>query len=209
MPADRSPSVLITGIHSAAGFVISHRFRSEGWFVVGCDQGTTTGRNARVHLTADLTVEEECRRAVAKAADLGNGLDCVVNIAEIRMDGPVDEVGSGAWDVMMDVNAKSMFLLAAAALPHLQEMHGTIVSVAPAPRTDAVGEQAVYEASRAALLALVGSLSTELAPRHVHVHLVESVEDGRELSAKEVADRVWAVAGADEEGHIRSFAHAH
>ena len=66
MPADRAPSVLITGIHSELGFAISHRFRREGWFVIGCDHGTTTGRNARVHVSADLTHEEDCRRAAAR-----------------------------------------------------------------------------------------------------------------------------------------------
>ena len=66
MPADRAPSVLITGIHSDLGFAVSHQFRREGWFVIGCDHGTTTGRNARVHISADLTQESDCARAAAR-----------------------------------------------------------------------------------------------------------------------------------------------
>ncbi len=76
MPADRAPSVLITGIHSELGFAVSHRFRREGWFVIGCDHGTTTGRNARVHISADLTEEADCARAARRASLLGNGIDC-------------------------------------------------------------------------------------------------------------------------------------
>ena len=209
MPADRAPSVLIAGIHSSYGFAISHVFRREGWFVVGCDQGSTTGRNARVHITADLTQEDDCRRAAARAAELGNGLDCIVNCAEIRVDGAVGELGSGAWDVMMDVNAKSVFLLASASTPYLEQMHGTIVAVAPGPEGAGAAEHAVFDASRAAVIGLLTSLATELAPRGVHVVVVKPEDDGHPLTPDEVADRVWAVAGVDDDGHLRSFAHAH
>ena len=146
MPADRAPSVLITGIHSDHGFAISHRFRKEGWFVIGCDQGTTTGRNARAHISGDLTNEADCRRVAARAAKLGNGIDCIVNCADVHMDGPVEEFGSSAWDVMMDVNVKSVFLLSTACMPYLEELHGAIVAVAPCLDTTAGAEHAVHDA---------------------------------------------------------------
>jgi len=209
MPADRAPSILITGIHSESGLTISHRFRNGGWFVIGCDQGVMTGRNARVHVTADLTNEADCRRAVKQAASLGNGLDCIVNNADIRLDGPVDEIDTRAWDVMMDVNAKSMFMLATAGMPFLAQEHGTIVAVAPSPSDDDRVEHAVFDASRAAVIALMGSLATELAPRGVGVHVVMPDDDARVLTAEEIAGRVWDVASVDEHGHERSFAHSH
>ena len=209
MPADRAPSVLITGIHSDHGFAISHRFRKEGWFVIGCDQGTTTGRNARVHISADLTREDDCRRVAATAAGLGNGIDCVVNLADIRLDGPVEEFGSQAWDVMMDVNVKSVFLLATACMPYLEEMHGSIVAVAPGIDRSAGAEHAVHDASRAAVIALMTSLTDELAGHGIHVHVVTPDDAGDLLTDDEVADRIWAVAGYDAEGHELSFAHAH
>lgn len=209
MPADLAPSVLITGIHSAHGFAISHRFRREGWFVIGCDHGTSTGRNARVHITADLTREDDCRRAVGTAAELGNGIDCIVNCADIRVDGPLDELGSSAWDVMMDVNAKSMFLLAAAAMPYLEAQHGSIVAIAPGHDGAGVPEHAVFDASRAAVLALLDSLATELAPRGVRVHVVMPADASHAQSADEIADRAWDVASVDEHGQVRTFAHAH
>ncbi|MBI1352105.1 MAG: SDR family NAD(P)-dependent oxidoreductase [Actinomycetales bacterium] len=209
MPADRAPSVLITGIHSDHGFAISHRFRKEGWFVVGCDQGSHVGRNARAHITADLTDEADCRRAAAHAAMLGNGIDCIVNCADVRVDGPVEEFGSQAWDVMMDVNVKSVFLLATASMPYLEEMHGSIVAVAPGLDITPGAEHAVHDATRAAVIALMSSLTSELAGHGIHVHVVLPDHDGRILDADAVADRVWQAAGFDSEGHELSFAHAH
>lgn len=209
MPADRAPSVLITGIHSDHGFAISHRFRKEGWFVIGCDQGTHTGRNARVHITADLTDEADCQRAAKRAARLGNGLDCIVHCADVRLDGPVEEFGSGAWDVMMDVNVKSVFLMSTACMPYLEEQHGSIVAVAPALDDSAGAEHAVHDATRAAVITLMDSLTAELAEHGIHVHVIRPDRDGAPITADEVADEVWAVAGYDSEGEELSFAHAH
>lgn len=208
MPADRAPSVLITGIHSDHGFAISHLFRREGWFVIGCDQGTHTGRNARVHITADLTDEADCQRAARRAARLGNGLDCIVHCADIQVDGPIEEIGSSAWDVMMDVNVKSVFLMSKACMPYLEELHGSIVAIAPSLAGSA-SEHAVHDATRAAVIALMGSLTDELAAHGIHVHVVRPDEDGRALSDDAVAERVWALTGFDSEGHELSFAHAH
>ena len=59
------------------------------------------------------------------------------------------------------------------------------------------------------MIALLTSLASELAPRGVHVHVIATDADGRPLGVDEVADRVWEVAGVDDDGHIRSFAHAH
>ena len=204
MPADRAPSVLITGIHSELGFAVSHRFRREGWFVVGCDQGTTTGRNARAHISADLTQEADCARAARRASLLGNGIDVIVNCADVRLGGPVDEFGSQAWDVMMDVNAKSVFLLATAAMPYLEETHGAIVVVAPEPDGAGADEHAVYDASRAAVIGLATSLSTELEPRNVHVRLVESEPRTAVEWADATAELVWTAAGFPSGVHAHS-----
>jgi NAD(P)-dependent dehydrogenase (short-subunit alcohol dehydrogenase family) len=215
MPADRAPSVLITGIHSDHGFAISHLFRREGWFVIGCDQGTHTGRNARVHITADLTDEADCDRAARRAARLGNGLDCIVHCADVRLDGPIEEFGAGAWDVMMDVNVKSVFLMSKACMPYLEEVHGRMVAVAPGIQTGTGGqeapgrEHAVHDATRAAVLALMDSLSTELAEHGIRVDVIRPDDDGMALTADQVADRVWAAAGFDSEGHELTFAHSH
>lgn len=209
MPADRAPSVIVTSIHSDIGFAVSHWFRKEGWFVIGCDQGTTTGRNARVHIQADLTQEQDCQRVARRAAKLGNGIDCVVSIADVRMDGPVEEFGSQAWDVMMDVNVKSAFLLSTACMPYLEDLHGCIVAVAPSAALTEGSEHAVHDASRAAVIALMTSLTEELARHGITVHVVTPDNDGPPSSPDDVAQRVWAAAGFDSEGHELSFAHAH
>ena len=66
----------------------------------------------------------------------------------------------------------------------------------------------MHDASRAAVIALMTSLTEELASHGIHVHVVVP-DNGGTLTADEVADRVWSAAGFDSEGHELSFAHAH
>jgi short-subunit dehydrogenase len=67
----------------------------------------------------------------------------------------------------------------------------------------------VYDASRAAVIGLATSLAAELAPRQVHVRLVESEPRTTDKWADATAELVWAAAGFDAEGNELSFAHAH
>lgn len=194
MPADRAPAVLITGIHTDLGFALSHRFRREGWFVVGTDLGRLTGRNARVHISADLTQPKDCDDVAYRAAFYGSGLDCVITCSDSRLTGPVGDLGSADWDFMMDVNAKSVFMLASACVPYLEEYHGSIVAVTAPPTTG--DQQAAYDASKAAVMALTASMAQELAPQGITVTTVSPEENGVELDPDVVAERVWEAVSA-------------
>ncbi len=197
MPADRAPAVLITGINTDLGFALSHRFRREGWFVIGTDLGRMCGRNARVHICADLTSAKDCEDVAYRSAFHGSGLDCVITCSESRLTGPAADVGSADWDFMMDVNAKSVYLLATACVPYLEEFHGSVVAVAADPAENGLAEHAAYDASKAAVRAMAHSLAQEVAPLGVTVTTV-SPEDpsGRPIDPDEVAERVWAVVTA-------------
>lgn len=191
MPANRAPSVLITGIHTELGFALSYRFRREGWFVIGTDLGRATGRNARVHISADLTQPKDCENVAYRAAFYGSGLDCVITCSDSRLTGPVGDLGSADWDFMMDVNAKSVFMLASACVPYLEEYHGSIVAVTAPPT--AGDQQAAYDASKAAVMALTASMAQELAPQGITVATVSPEDNGVALDPDLVADRVWDV----------------
>lgn len=197
MPADRAPAVLITGIQTDLGFAMSHRFRREGWFVIGTDLGRATGRNARVHVCADLTSPKDCENVAYRSAFYGSGLDCVITCSDTKVTGPVSEVGSADWDFMMDANAKSVYLLATACVPYLEEFHGSIVAVTADPAELVQPEHAAYDASKAAVRAMAHSLAHELEPLGITVTTV-SPEDahGGALDPDAVADRVWAVVQA-------------
>lgn len=82
VPADYSPSVLVTGVHTPYGAMIASRFYRGGWFVLGSDTTRHCSYQARNHLTASLDDPGEAGRAGERAATIANGLDLVIAVPD-------------------------------------------------------------------------------------------------------------------------------
>jgi len=82
MPADFSPSVLVTGVHTPYGAMIASRFYRGGWFVIGSDATRHCSYQARNHLTGHLENPHEAELIGERAAVIANGLDLVVAIPD-------------------------------------------------------------------------------------------------------------------------------
>jgi NAD(P)-dependent dehydrogenase (short-subunit alcohol dehydrogenase family) len=110
MPADLTPSVLITDPHCELGQYVALRFAREGWFVMGCGRDRDVARFTKVQLVTDLEHPEDCLRTLAQAAQRANGLDVVVDLRDAS-------------------------LLGDAAVPVVQAVSGTVVRIPEAPGT--------------------------------------------------------------------------
>jgi NAD(P)-dependent dehydrogenase (short-subunit alcohol dehydrogenase family) len=88
----------------------------------------TGGRATYVHL--DVTREADWRAAVATAVQSYGKLDVLVNNAGIGAAGRVEETTAEAWDRVMEVNAKGVFLGTRAAIPAMRGAGGgSIVNI--------------------------------------------------------------------------------
>jgi NAD(P)-dependent dehydrogenase (short-subunit alcohol dehydrogenase family) len=82
MPADTTPSVLITDPHTELGQFVALRFAREGWFVMGCGSDAEVARFTKAQLVTDLEHPDDCVRTLARAAQRANGLDVVVDLRD-------------------------------------------------------------------------------------------------------------------------------
>jgi len=82
MPADTTPSVLITDPHTELGQFVALRFAREGWFVMGCGRDPEVARFTKAQLVTDLEHPDDCVRALSRAAQRANGLDVVVDLRD-------------------------------------------------------------------------------------------------------------------------------
>jgi NAD(P)-dependent dehydrogenase (short-subunit alcohol dehydrogenase family) len=82
MPADTTPSVLITDPHSELGQYVALRFAREGWFVMGCGRDPEVARFTKAQLVADLENPDDCVGILGRAAQRANGLDVVVDLRD-------------------------------------------------------------------------------------------------------------------------------
>ena len=176
---------LITGAGSGIGAATAHVFCQEGAavFLVDADvQGLTRTHqallqafpNAQVRCrAADVTDRALALQAVDDCVAAFAGLDILVNNAAMRSYSPAAEATSAEWQAIVGVNLVGITNYCHAALPHLRSTgHGSIVNVSSCYAVKGRKGMALYDATKAAQLALTRSLACEEAAHGVRVNAV-------------------------------------
>jgi cyclopentanol dehydrogenase len=131
---------LISGGARGMGAAEARLFAREGARVVIADVLDTEARAVEADVAAkggevasvrlDVTREAEWEQAVALAVARFGRLDVLVNNAGIGAAGRVEDTTADAWDQVMDVNAKGVFLGTKAAIPAMRRAGGgSIVNI--------------------------------------------------------------------------------
>jgi NAD(P)-dependent dehydrogenase (short-subunit alcohol dehydrogenase family) len=159
---------LITGGAGGLGRACVDLFLQHGWRVAVPTHRSAEGLRDAIarhgdRLTsfeADLTTEEGAAGAVERTVEWAGRLDAVVHtVGGYAWTGPLHESPVDAWDRMMDVNLRSAFLIARAALPRLEG--GSLVLVSSRAALQGQKGHAAYAVSKAALLTLVEAIAEE------------------------------------------------
>ncbi len=124
-------------------------------------------------LEGDVTDPEWIAGLADRLAD-EDGLDALLNLVGGFTSGPVDETEPWEWDRMMELNARSAFLVTRATVPLLRASgRGAVVNVASAPAARGEGGgMAAYVASKGAVVSLTRALAQELKDDRVTVNAV-------------------------------------
>ena len=136
---------------------------------------TAAGR--RAHITsANLGNPDDCRALVESTAAAFGRLDVLVNMASVYSSVPFDQTDEHAWSKSMDVDLRSAFLCARAAVPHMRRAGGgRIVNfsdwVAASGRPRYPGFLPYYVA-KAGVIALTEALALELAVDQILVNAI-------------------------------------
>src|SRR5205814_1862317 len=136
---------------------------------------------ARIHpLGAALTRSADVEAAVRAAVERFGRLDVLFNGAGIsgrRLgDGPVDECTEEAWDTVLAVNLRSVFLCCKHAVPALLASGGgaivNLASVLGLVGGDADFATHAYAASKGGIIALSRAIAVAYAPRGLRCNVV-------------------------------------
>ncbi|MFC7046454.1 SDR family oxidoreductase [Halobacteriaceae archaeon GCM10025711] len=160
--------VLVTGASGALGSAVAGTFADAGATVCGTDIVAPTSEDAELDpgvvefYEGDFTDEDDVERVVDAVVDDHGGLDCLLNIAGTWKGGsPIDETDVGTFDLLFDVNLKTMFLASKHALPHLRERDGAIVSVSARASLEGGEGDGPYRASKAGVRLLTETIAEE------------------------------------------------
>jgi NAD(P)-dependent dehydrogenase (short-subunit alcohol dehydrogenase family) len=85
----------------------------------------------------------------------------------------VHETSAATWDLLMDLNARTLLNVAYAVVPAmLERRRGRIVTVGAAAATKGVAHMGAYCASKSALIRLTEAMSGELKDKGINVNCV-------------------------------------
>jgi 3-oxoacyl-[acyl-carrier protein] reductase len=140
-------------------------------------------------LTGDVSTEEGAAELVANTLDRYGRLDILINNAGAphgRDRGQIEDVPLAAWEAVMGINARGVFLMTRAVVPHMKAQgYGRIVSLSSVAGLEALPERAAYCASKAAVIGLTRSVAYDLAPHGITVNCVcpGSIRTDRAISS--------------------------
>ena len=173
--------VVVTGAAQGMGRAIAEAFITEGARVVLSDlneEGVVKtagelGQNGNTFaVRCDVTKAEDVKSLVEGAVEHLGAVDVFVNNAGTITMRQVIDLGEDEWDLVMDVNAKGVFLCTRAILPHmLERKSGSIVNIASQAGKRGYKLFAHYCASKAAVIVFSKGVALEVAP-HVRINCV-------------------------------------
>jgi NAD(P)-dependent dehydrogenase (short-subunit alcohol dehydrogenase family) len=139
------------------------------------DRVRAAGRRA-VTIQADVSQPSGCEALVSGVVQSLGGVDILINMASVYQRKPLDEMGAGDWDAVINVDLRGAFLCALAAAPHMRQRGGgRIVNfsdwLSKSGRPRYRGFLAYYVA-KAGVIGLTEALALELAPDNVLVNAI-------------------------------------
>jgi 3-oxoacyl-[acyl-carrier protein] reductase len=175
---------LVTGGSRGIGAAIVRRLKADGASVaftyaasedrakaLAADLETAGGRV--LPIKADSADTEAVKQAVARTIASFARVDILVNNAGILVRGMVDDYDLTAFDRMIAINVRAIFVAVQAALPHMRE-GGRIITTGSvtADRAGFPGAS-VYAMTKGAVTALTRGLARDLGPRGITVNAVQ------------------------------------
>jgi|TARA_B100000745_G_scaffold203382_1_gene134291 NAD(P)-dependent dehydrogenase (short-subunit alcohol dehydrogenase family) len=122
----------------------------------------------------DVSKEEQWEQAVAAVVAKFGKLDILVNNAGISGSGESDSSSTDAWDRLIDINAKSVFLGMKHAIPEMEKIGGgAIVNISSI--SGLVGQESIhpgYNASKGAVRLVTKAAAVQHAKSGIRVNSV-------------------------------------
>jgi NAD(P)-dependent dehydrogenase (short-subunit alcohol dehydrogenase family) len=171
-------TALVTGATSGIGRAIAQQIAACGAKLMLTGRNQAAGAALAEELGApflagDIADPAFPDRLVASALAALGGLDILVNNAGINHRGTLLETSDADWTRVMDVNVTALMRCSRAALKHMVSVgQGNIVNIASDFAVVAGGGEAVYCASKGAVLQLTKAMALDHGHQGIRVNAV-------------------------------------
>lgn len=175
-------TALVTGAAMGIGEAVARRLAAGGARVVLVDRDAERVEETAAAIradggqayavVADVSRGDDVARAVDRAVQAYDGVDVVSNNAGIQRYGTVESTPEAAWDEVLNVNLKSVYLVCHATAPLLRASRGAIVNMASVQAFATQPNVAAYTSSKHAIVGLTRSIALDLARYGVRANCV-------------------------------------
>ncbi|MGB7493293.1 MAG: SDR family NAD(P)-dependent oxidoreductase [Candidatus Acidiferrum sp.] len=179
----RDKSVLITGSSSGIGEELGWQLSQLGARVTVTARRRelleslarriiASGKPAPLVVTADVTSDEDVRRAVSECVGAHGKLDVVIANAGFGVVGPFKKLSLEDYRRQFETNVFGLLRTVYAALPYIEQSRGNIVLLGSVAGWSATPGASPYAMSKFAVRALANSITPELALAGMRVTLI-------------------------------------
>jgi NAD(P)-dependent dehydrogenase (short-subunit alcohol dehydrogenase family) len=171
-------TALVTGATSGIGTAIAEQFAASGARLMLTGRNLEAGNQLATRLNSrfvagDIADPAFPDRLVLETLAVFGGLDVLVNNAGITHRGTVLDIADEDWARVMDVNVTAVMRCSRAALRHMTRVgRGNIVNIASDFAVVAGKREAVYCASKGAVVQLTRAMALDHGPAGIRVNAV-------------------------------------
>ncbi|HUK50473.1 MAG TPA: glucose 1-dehydrogenase [Terriglobales bacterium] len=172
---------IITGATAGIGTAGAKLFASEGATVIAVGRNVERGnalvddiksnKGKAIFIRADVSKSEDVRNVVQKTVQEFGRIDILYNNAGIDVVGTVPNTTEEQWELVINTNLKSVFLMCKYTIPQMEKQGGgVIVNTASELGTVGAREMAAYCASKGGIINLTKAMAVDCAPLRIRVN---------------------------------------
>lgn len=171
---------IVTGAGSGIGRATAERFGREGAKVIVADRNIDSAATVvqalgetGLAVEVDVSSSEGVRAMVDVCVKMFGRIDILVNNAGIGLLGTVEETDEEAWDRLMAVNLRGVFLCSKYTIPIMAALGGgVIVNTASYVAQVGITNRAAYVASKGGIVALTRAMALDHLGQGIRVNAV-------------------------------------
>lgn len=178
-------TALVTGSSRGIGAAIALRLADDGFDIALNDLNEDMFKDNDIvekirekgvkceYFCADVSDYAQCEEMVGKVKEFFLTLDVLVNNAGITRDGLMARMSEEQYDMVINVNQKSVFnMMKHAGKIMMKQRSGKIINVASVAGLYGNPGQINYSASKAAIIGMTKTIAKELGSRGINVNAV-------------------------------------
>ncbi len=176
--------IVITGAAGNVGLAVAKAFATLGAKIAMIDRSPgrlpelfpeiAQSANHFIAPPTDVTDAESVAVAIKEVHGRFGRIDVLVNTAGgYRAGTPLHETPLGDWDFMLNLNARSVFIVCREVIPHLlKQGKGKIINISSRAALSGDPYHAAYSVSKTAVVRLTESMSGELKDAGINVNCI-------------------------------------